>query len=198
MEHALAIEDEIVAAVRRIVRGIDLHSSRLVREVGLTWPQLAALRAVDRLGPCSISALARGIHLGQATLTGILQRLERAGYVARTPDETDRRSVRISVTDGGRALLRQAPSLLQDRFRSEIAKLRDWERLQLLASLKRVAEMMDVEALDASPFLVAGPVHPSSTEPHEGMASEDAHETSLTSSRTPQPKRTTKDRKSKK
>lgn len=158
MEYSLTIEDEIVAALRKIVRGIDLHSSRLVHEVGLTWPQLATLRAVDRLGPCSISTLARAIHLGQATLTGIVQRLERAGYVSRTPDEVDRRSVRISVTPSGLQTLERAPSLLQDRFRSELAKLKDWERLQTLASLKRIAEMMDVEALDASPLLVAGPV----------------------------------------
>lgn len=160
MEDSLTIEDEIVAALRRIVRGIDLHSSRLVHDVGLTWPQLATLRAVDRLGPCSISTLARGVHLGQATLTGIVQRLERAAYVSRMPDEADRRSVRVSVTPGGREILQRAPSLLQDRFRSELAKLKDWERLQTLASLKRIAEMMDVQALDASPILVAGPVDP--------------------------------------
>ena len=104
--------------------------------------------------------MARGIHLGQATLTGILQRLERAAYVTRAPDEADRRSVRISATPSGRQTLQRAPSLLQDRFRAELAKLRDWERLQTLASLKRIAEMMDVQALDASPLLVAGPVDP--------------------------------------
>ena len=160
MDVSLTIEDEIVTALRRIVRGIDLHSSHLVHDVGLTWPQLATLRAVDRLGPCSISTLARAIHLGQATLTGIVQRLERAAYVSRVQDEADRRSVRVSATPSGRETLQRAPSLLQDRFRSELAKLKDWERLQTLASLKRIAEMMDVETLDASPILVAGPVDP--------------------------------------
>ncbi|MGD2109403.1 MAG: MarR family transcriptional regulator [Phycisphaerae bacterium] len=159
-EQDLTIEDEIVAALRRIVRGIDQHSSHLVYEVGLTWPQLATLRTVGRLGPCSISTLARTVHLGQPTLTGIVKRLERAAYVIRTPNEADRRSVRISATAAGRAILRRAPSLLQDRFRTELAKLKDWERLQTLASLKQIAEMMDVEALDASPLLVAGPVEP--------------------------------------
>ena len=160
MEDSLTVEEEIVTALRRIVRGIDLHSAHLVHDVGLTWPQLATLRAVDRLGPCSISTLARAIHLGQATLTGIVQRLERAAHVSRMPDEVDRRSVRVSATPGGREILQRAPSLLQDRFRSELAKLKDWERLQTLASLKRIAEMMDVEALDASPILVAGPMNP--------------------------------------
>jgi DNA-binding MarR family transcriptional regulator len=158
MGNPLTIEDEIVAALRRIIRGVDLHSRHLVHEVGLTWPQLATLRAAERQGDCSIGALARAVRLGQPTLTGIVQRLERAGYVRRSPHAQDGRSVNISITPSGRDLLNRAPSLLQDRFHAELAKLRDWERFQTLASLQRIAEMMDVEALDASPLLVAGPV----------------------------------------
>jgi DNA-binding MarR family transcriptional regulator len=153
-----AIEDEIVVALRRIIRGVDLHSRRLVQQVGMTWPQLAALRAAERLEACSLSELAKELRLGQATLTGIVQRLERAGYLQREPHATDRRSVRIAVTLAGRKLLHDAPSLLQDRFREELARLKDWERYQTLAALQRIAEMMDVETLDASPLLVAGPV----------------------------------------
>ena len=160
MVNRLTIEDEIVAALRRIIRAVDIHSRHLAHEVGLTWPQLATLRAAERLGECCIGALARAIHLGQPTLTGIIQRLERAGYVKRSPHEQDGRSVQITITPTGRGLLTRAPSLLQDRFHEELAKLKGWERLQTLASLQRIAEMMDVEALDASPILVAGPMDP--------------------------------------
>ncbi len=158
MAYPLRIEDEIVLALRRIIRGVDLHSRHLVHEVGLTWPQLATLRAAARLGDCSLATLARAVHLGQPTLTGIIQRLERIGYVSRSPHKQDGRSVNITVTASGRELLERAPSLLQDRFHAELAKLKDWERFQTLASLQRIAEMMDVETLDASPILIAGPV----------------------------------------
>jgi len=154
----MTIEDEIVIALRRIIRGVDLHSRQLVQDVGLTWPQLATLRAAERLGSCSITSLAREIHLGQATVTGIVQRLHKAGHLERRPHEADGRSVNITVTESGRSLLRHAPSLLQDRFLSELGKLKDWERHQTLAALQRIAEMMHVEDLDASPLLVAGPV----------------------------------------
>jgi DNA-binding MarR family transcriptional regulator len=160
MAGELTVEHEIVAALRRIIRAVDLHSRHLVHEVGLTWPQLATLRAAERLGDCSIGSLARAIHLGQPTLTGIVQRLERAGYVERAPHEQDGRSVKISITPRGQNLLKNAPSLLQDHFHTELSKLKAWERFQTLASLQRIAEMMDVQALDASPILVAGPVDP--------------------------------------
>lgn len=158
MEDTLTIEGEIVPVLRRIIRGLDLHSRHLVHEVGLTWPQLATLRAAERLAPCSIGALARAVPLGPATLTGIVQRLERAGYIRRSPHEQDGRSASVTITAAGRSLLGEAPSLLQDRFHTELAKLEDWGRFQTTASLQRITEMTDVETLDASPILVAGPV----------------------------------------
>jgi DNA-binding MarR family transcriptional regulator len=160
MPSPLTVEDEIVAALRRIIRAVDLHSRHLVQEVGLTWPQLATLRAADRLGECSIKALARAVYLGQPTLTGIAQRLERAGYIKRSPHEQDGRSASISLTPSGRCVLKNSPSLLQEQFRAELEKLKDWERSQTLASLQRIAKMMDVAELEASPILATGPVDP--------------------------------------
>lgn len=156
MPESFPIETEIVVALRRIIRAIDLHSRQLVQEIGLTWPQLATLRAADRAGSISIGALARLVHLGQPTLTGIVDRLERNGFLQRLPNEEDGRSVRVVVTDSGRDLLSRSPSLLQDRFTAQLARLRDWERHQMLGSLLRIAEMMDADALDASPLLVSG------------------------------------------
>jgi len=158
MGNTLSSEDQIVAAIRRIIRAVDLHSRRLVEAHGLTGPQLAVLGAAARLGKTSISALARTVHLSQPTVTGILDRLERRDLVKRCRDEADRRTVNATVTSEGRAMLERAPSLLQDRFRRELVKLREWELTMTLATLQRIAEMMEAESLEASPVLVAGPI----------------------------------------
>jgi len=189
MSDFMTVEDEIVAALRRIIRAVDLHSRHLVHEVGLTWPQLAALRAAERLGGCSIGALARALHLGQPTLTGIVQRLERAGCVRRSRHERDGRSVNITITSTGRDLLARAPSLLQDRFHMELARLKDWERFQTLASLQRIAEMMDVESLDASPILVAGPVDPIAAGAQAGTIANEVEVQPLTLPKEREPKK---------
>lgn len=81
MTSNLSIEDQVIVALRRITRAIDLHSKGLVNEVGLTAPQLATLLAVQRLHPINVSALAKSVHLSQATMTGILNRLEKRGLV---------------------------------------------------------------------------------------------------------------------
>ena len=154
----LTLEDQVLAALRRITRAIDLHSRGLMQQVGLTAPQLAAIQAIDRLQPITAGALAKSINLSQATVTGILTRLETRGLVSRLRSDRDRRTVVVELTEEGRATLENAPSLLQDRFRRELLMLREWEQTQMLATLQRIASMMDADEIDAAPVLAAGSV----------------------------------------
>jgi DNA-binding MarR family transcriptional regulator len=148
-----ALEDEIVVALRRIVRAIDLHSRRIEQSSGVTGPQLIVLREIERLGTSTVGALARAASLTQPTVSGIVERLERSGAITRTPGKEDRRTTVIRTTARGRALLAKAPALLQDRVRAELGRLDAWERTQVLSVLQRVAAMMDAEELDAAPVL---------------------------------------------
>jgi DNA-binding MarR family transcriptional regulator len=150
------LEDEIVSALRRIVRAIDLQSRRMFEQCGMTGPQIVVLREASRLAGSSVSALARAASLGQPTVSGILDRLEAQGFVRRERSKQDRRSSVVNVTAKGAAVLEKAPSLLQDRFRSELARLEPWERTQMLALLQRLATMMDAESIDAAPMLETG------------------------------------------
>ena len=150
------IEEHIVSALRRIVRAIDLQSRRIVDSCGLTGPQLVVLREVSRLSGSSVSALARSVSLSQPTVSGILERLEKRGFVRRQRSDHDRRAVFVSLTPEGGRVLNDAPSLLQDRFQRELARLEEWERTQMLATLQRLAGMMDAESLDAAPLLETG------------------------------------------
>src|SRR5690606_3976077 len=87
--------------------------------------------------------VAREVHLGQPTVTGILSRLERRGWIQRTRGERDRRSVSIRLTASGNNVLEQAPSLLAPGFRDQFHQMRDWEQTQLLSILQRLEQMMD-------------------------------------------------------
>jgi len=158
MSNALPLEEQVIAALRRITRAIDLHSRLLLQKNGLTIPQLAALQATQRLQPITVGALARDIYVGPATVTGILGRLEKRGLVSRTRGDLDRRSVVVQLTDDGTKLAAEAPSLLQDRFHRELAKLQEWEQTMILATLQRIASMMDAEDIEAAPVLVPGVV----------------------------------------
>jgi len=154
----LGIEDQIVSALRQVIRRVDLHSMRLVGEYGLTGPQLATLQEAARLNPVSAGALARAVSLSQPTVTGILTRLEKQGLVERSRGETDRRTVTVKVTRAGRSMLARAPSLLQEEFRHELSRLEQWEQLMILSNLQRIAVMMGADSLSTSPYLVSGAI----------------------------------------
>jgi DNA-binding MarR family transcriptional regulator len=152
------LEDEIVVALRRIVRAIDMRSRRLVDEIGLTGPQLLVLREIAFRPGSSLNALARSVNLSQSTVSGVIDRLERQGLVKRDRGTVDRRTVLVTVTPEGGRILRDAPPLLQDYFRQELTRLQDWEQTQILATLQRIASMMDAESIDAAPVLTTGPI----------------------------------------
>lgn len=196
MTQPLGAEDEIVAAIRRIIRAVELHSRRLAEGHGVTGPQLAVLQEAHRMGGAPITALARLIHLSQPTVTGIVHRLERADLVHRCRDDTDRRTVIVRVTEAGARMLERAPSPLQERFRRELGKLEVWERTMTLASLQRIAAMMDAETLDASPVLTAGPIDPAPQgeygEPLPGEAPIEASRTTRSTDEQRSPKKGTR------
>lgn len=156
MSQSLSLEQQVIAALRRITRAIDLHSRHLLKQCGLTSPQLAALQAVERLQPITVGTVAQEIHLGQATVTGILRRLEDRGFIIRNRGDQDRRSVLVTLTGEGREILQKSPSPLQERFHTELAKLQEWEQTQILATLQRIAMMMGAGDIEAAPLLMPG------------------------------------------
>jgi len=157
-ERLIDFEDEILVALRRIVRAIDLHSRQLVRQVGLTGPQLVVLRSAARMGGASLGELAAAVHLSQATLSDLVRRLEDRGLARREREGPDRRRVRLEVTAEGRALLERLPSPLQDRLRRALARRPSYERHQILATLQLVAELMDADDPESGPVPAAGPL----------------------------------------
>jgi hypothetical protein len=68
------------------------------------------------------------------------------------------RRVPVEATDAGLAFSEQSPPLLQERFAQRFNSLHEWEQTQLLASLQRIAAMMDAEDIDAAPVLSSGSV----------------------------------------
>jgi DNA-binding MarR family transcriptional regulator len=152
-----SMKRSILVALRRIIRAVDLHSHKLMEEHGLTGPQLAALQEIVRRGTASARDLAQSLQVSQPTITGILDRLERGKLITRARNGSDRRAIDVTITEAGQRLLTAAPPLLQERFSEELAKLETWEQTMILATLQRVASMMDAERLPAAPLLVTGP-----------------------------------------
>jgi DNA-binding MarR family transcriptional regulator len=101
----------LTAAIKESLRELRIQLSLLNHQVGarveLRDVDLDCLDLISRYGPLSPSALARRAGLHPATMTGILDRLERAGWVSRDRDPSDRRAVVVrALRDRGAELFR--------------------------------------------------------------------------------------------
>lgn len=157
---AAAVAEDVLRALRRILQGTTLHSRQMFRKTGLTMPQYLCLRSIASTDAEAVTAamVARQVRLSPATVTGILDRLERAQLIVRERHSRDRRRICLSVTPLGHERIATVSPSLQDRFVERLERLGAAERRAILDALNRVVDMIDASNLDASPILDAGDV----------------------------------------
>jgi DNA-binding MarR family transcriptional regulator len=144
---------ELLIALRKVIRAIDLHSKHLNKTSGLTSPQLLIMLEIDKASGINSSQVAKNVNLSPATVTNILDRLENKKLILRVRDTQDKRKVGLYLTDDGKALLLNAPQALQEHFIEKFSSLAQWEQSQLLSSMERLSEMMNADEIDAAPLL---------------------------------------------
>lgn len=87
--------NEIADSMRELSVQMSVLNARAGERVGLRDLDLKALDILMRDGPASASALGRRLGMHPATMTGVLDRLEKGGWIARERDPDDRRAVRV-------------------------------------------------------------------------------------------------------
>jgi DNA-binding MarR family transcriptional regulator len=113
---------------------------RIAGEVGLTPPQLFALRQLDPEQPVPMRALAQALHCDSSNVTGLVDGLEAQGLVERREAEHDRRMRMVVVTERGAALrarmqeaVQQVPEPIASLSAADQRALRDILRRAMAA-----------------------------------------------------------------
>lgn len=145
--------DDVLTCLRKIIQSHYLYSHFLLKRVGLTGSQLAVLQEIHKKKEPTVGEIAKAIILSQATVTGILERLENRDLVTRKRTPVDRRKVFVNLTPKGMQLLNDAPPLLRESFVSDFNELQDWEKSMILSSLQRLVQMMDAKSVKPGPIL---------------------------------------------
>jgi DNA-binding MarR family transcriptional regulator len=91
------LTNSVKDSVRGMRSELALLNRRISARLELRDGDLDCLELVARLGPVGPSALARAAGVHPATMTGVLDRLEKGGWLARERDPNDRRSVVLKV-----------------------------------------------------------------------------------------------------
>lgn len=103
------IVSEVVNGIRVLQNVSRRQNSEFIRQYRITGPQLGALRFVALNPGISMHELSEKLYLHVSTMTGIVDRLVKRGYIQRERSQEDRRVVRLSVTASGLQVIKKTP-----------------------------------------------------------------------------------------
>ncbi|MEL6472492.1 MAG: MarR family transcriptional regulator [Pseudomonadota bacterium] len=149
---------DALVAIRKIQRRIEIHTRKLAQAAGLTPSQLLVLQILNERGETAVGDVVKSTQLSNATITSLVDKMVARNLVNRRRCDTDRRKVWLTILPEGQQAVDDAPRPLQELFEHGFDGLDDWEQAMLIASLERVAGLLDADSIDAAPILAAGAV----------------------------------------
>ncbi|MBE8471648.1 MarR family transcriptional regulator [Streptomyces justiciae] len=136
-----------------------LGQQEMAQRLGLNVTDLLCFACVLKAGENLLTAgdLAEHAHVTTGAMTGILNRLERGGFITRRPDPNDRRRVRVAAVPAAVARVTalygpyyaRLDTLFADYSAAEIAVLNDWFTRTAGLALEYVEELRGQDAEDA-------------------------------------------------
>ncbi|MGW0865645.1 MarR family winged helix-turn-helix transcriptional regulator [Streptomyces sp. NPDC002611] len=131
-----ATPEQALSAMDHLIATHPVGQHEITQQFGINVTDLTCFAYVMEAGESLLTPgdLATRVHVTTGAVTGILNRLERAGYITRHPDPTDRRRVRVSARPEAVARVLEVyepyyarlGTLMADYSPTEVALLNDW------------------------------------------------------------------------
>ena len=135
-------------AVMNTIRTADLLFDRigqLLRPLGVSSAGGLVLGQLRDVGPLSPSELGEHLIVTRATVTGVVDSLERRGLVRRSPNPADRRGIIVELTPEGLDAVARVRTLIHRHERDWMSVLSDEELRAYIALMHRVQEQVGPE-----------------------------------------------------
>lgn len=130
---------ELLIAFSRMRRESDLMVTAVARDHGLHAPELRAISFIEQAPSPTPRGLAEYLALSLSATTAMIDRLAAAGFVGRTPNPEDGRSVRLELTLDGIAVLGEAAAIYRTAFGFAVAADR---RADITAVFTQIADAL--------------------------------------------------------
>ena len=132
--------ERVLQAQRQLQRHVASTHTNPLLQVNLTMQQLKVLLMLSMGGARSSLELTRGLGVGPATVTGLVDRLAAQGLVARREDPQDRRVRLVEPTESGRALVARLEAAGTEQLRGLLGTLEAEDLLALERIVGRLTE----------------------------------------------------------
>ncbi len=138
MNQAVQIRDSL----QRLNKLFSMIAIKEFEQVGITSPQIMVLRCI-LYEPKTIGQISNAVHLSYSTVSGIIDRLEREGFVQRTRDLDDRRVVWINKTEKFEEIKKQVPFFQEEYYAQMFQDLSEEEVNNIVSSLRLLITQLE-------------------------------------------------------
>lgn len=131
------IADDVSVLMPMIARRILLG---FFQSVNLTQTQIFTIVTLAEKSPVRLSELSHAMNISAPTVTGIIDRLAKLGYVKRVPDSRDRRAINVVLTTKGKNVARKLKSTIKRKWKGLLIRLpkKDQEHyVRILSNIQR-------------------------------------------------------------
>ncbi len=139
MDRTKQIAQDITSLEQEFLRNV-YHS--ILKQIDIPPSQLVTLMTVyeNRKQDNCLSDLSRQMHISNPTVTGLVDRLEKAGYVRRCPNKKDRRVTNIMITKKGEKLTKDFLLNVNKKWNIILSKLKSDDQESFLRIFKNIIE----------------------------------------------------------
>jgi len=114
------IAEEVSVLMPMIARRVLLG---FFQSVNITQTQIFTIMTLTEKAPVRLSTLGKRMNISSPTVTGIVDRLEKLGYVKRIPDRGDRRAINVDLTVKGKNLAKKLKTTLKRKWKGLLIML---------------------------------------------------------------------------
>ncbi|WP_223066706.1 MarR family winged helix-turn-helix transcriptional regulator [Paenibacillus caui] len=138
------IYHELFDTFRELRRSFHQVISKEAEKSCITAVQFHAMSALRKQPDIGMSELAEQLHLGNSTLSGVIDRMEKAGYVERRRSEVDRRTVTLQLTEEGREVEERTNQLYKQAI-SRLDAIPEEEFEHLIRTFRQMIHLLETE-----------------------------------------------------
>ena len=143
---------QVMRQIQRAGMMADALITRVARRYRLSHVALNALAVIESAGgPVPAGQVSSEMHISTATMTSVLDTLERNGYIVRQPDPADRRRVLVDITPAAQAVLDQVLPAVQQLVTATLSPLDDQTLYTLLQALAAASDALESAPDDLPP-----------------------------------------------
>lgn len=133
------IAEEVSVLMPVIARRILL---KVFQTISITQTQIFTIMTLSESSPCQLNELRKKLQISAPTVTGIVDRLEKLGYVKRVHDKKDRRVVNVDLTAKGKRIARKLKKTIKEKWEGLLSRLPKKDQEKYVSILRKIQRGM--------------------------------------------------------